>query len=150
MESAILGILALMLTVMLYLDRSRRTESRDLRLETNAGTTGIREEMKAETLALRGEMNAGFAGLREEMKAETLALRGEMNAGFTGLREEIKAGFAAHREEMKAETLALRQEIRTSSSRTDTRIDQLTTAVINLAESLGQVKGRTEVLVTAE
>ena len=117
MESAILGILALMLTVMLYLDRSRRTESRDLRLEMNAGFTGIREEMKAETLALRQEMNAGFA---------------------------------THREEMKAETLALRQEIRTSSSRTDTRIDQLTTAVINLAESLGQVKGRTEVLVAAE
>ena len=128
MESAILGVLALMLTVMLYLDRSRRTENRDLRLE----------------------MNAGFADLREDMKAETLALRQEMNAGFTAHREEMNAGFATHREEMKAETLALRQEIRTSSSRTDTRIDQLTTAVINLAESLGQVKGRTEVLVAAE
>ena len=95
MEAAILGVLALMMTVMLYLDRSRRADSRDLR-----------SDMSTEIATLRKEVNDGFAALREE--------------------------------------------IRTSSARTDTRIDQLTTAVINLAESLGQVKGRTEVLVAAE
>ena len=61
METAILGVLALMMTVMLYLDRSHRTESRDLRLETTAGTTAHREEMKAETLARREEIRTSSA-----------------------------------------------------------------------------------------
>ena len=113
MEPAILGVLAIMLTVMLYLDRTRRADI--------------------------GDMRADHAGLRADMSTETAALRKEMNDGFAALREEMNDGFAA-----------LREEIRTSSARTDTRIDQLTTAVINLAESLGQVKGRTEVLVASE
>lgn len=102
MEPAILGILAFALTVMLYLDRSRRNDSRDL----------------------RQDMNAGFAELRQE----TAKLRQEMNAGFAELRREI----------------------RSSAERTDARIDQLTTTVVNLAESLGQVKGRTETLIATE
>ena len=84
MEPAILGVLAFMLTVMLYLDRTRRNDTRDLRQE--------------------------------------------MKAGFTELRKEI----------------------RSSAERTDARIDQLTTTVVNLAESLGQAKGRTETLVATE
>ena len=91
MEPAILGVLAIMLTVMLYLDRTRRANI--------------------------GGMRADHAGLRADMSAEIAALREETNAGF---------------------------------ARTEARIDQLTTAVINLAESLGQVKGRTEVLVASE
>ena len=106
MESAILGVLALMLTVMLYLNRSRRADTRDL----------------------RADMTSEFATLRADMKTEIATLRKEMNDGFAVLREELRA----------------------SSARSDTRIDQLTTAVLNLAESLGQVKGRTEVLVATE
>ncbi len=102
MEPAILGVLAIMLTVMLYLDRTRRADI--------------------------GDMRADHAGLRADMSANTAALREEMNANTAALREEMNAGFA----------------------RTEARIDQLTTAVINLAESLGQVKGRTEVLVASE
>lgn len=92
MEPAILGVLALMLTVMLYLDRSRRSD--------------------------------------------TTALRTDMSTQITALREEIRTGITE-----------LREETRTSSARIDARIDQLTTAVINLSESLGEVRGRTEVLV---
>ncbi|MCY3806051.1 MAG: hypothetical protein OXG55_00480 [bacterium] len=106
MEPAILGVLALVLTVMLYLDRSRRNDIRDL----------------------RQEMNASFA----ELRRESAKLREEMNTGFAELRKEI------------------RQEIRSSAERTDSRIDQLTATVINLAESLGQMKGRTETLVATE
>ena len=124
MEPAILGVLAIMLTVMLYLDRTRRADIGDMR----ADHAGLRADMSTETATLRKEMNDGFAALRKEM-----------NDGFAALRKEMNDGFAA-----------LREEIRTSSARTDTRIDQLTTAVINLAESLGQVKGRTEVLVASE
>ena len=124
MEPAILGVLAIILTVMLYLDRTRRADIGDMR----ADHAGLRADMSAEIAAIRKDMNDGFAALREEMNANTAALREEMNANTAALREEMNAGFA----------------------RTDTRIDQLTTAVINLAESLGQVKGRTEVLVASE
>ena len=102
MEPAILSILAFMLTVMLYLDRTRRNDIRDL----------------------RHEMNAGFTELRQE----TARLREDMNAGFTELRQEIQS----------------------SGERTDARIDQLTTTVINLAESLGQARGRTETLIATD
>ena len=128
MEPAILGVLAIMLTVMLYLDRTRRADIGDMR----ADHAGLRADMSTETATLRKEMNDGFAALRKENTAA-------LNDGFAALRKEMNDGFAA-----------LREEIRTSSARTDTRIDQLTTAVINLAESLGQVKGRTEVLVASE
>ena len=124
MEAAILGVLALMLTVMLYLDRTRRADIGDMR----ADHAGLRADTSAETAALRKEMNENTAALRKEMNENTAALRKEMNANTAALRKEMNAGFA----------------------RTEARIDQLTTAVINLAESLGQVKGRTEVLVTAE
>ena len=113
MEPAILGVLAIMLTVMLYLGRTRRANIGGMR----ADHAGLRADMSAEIAAPREEMNANIAALREEMNANTAALREEMNAGF---------------------------------ARTEARIDQLTTAVINLAESLGQVKGRTEVFVASE
>ena len=135
MEPAILGVLAIMLTVMLYLDRTRRADIGDMR----ADHAGLRADMSAEIAALRKDMNDGFAALRNEMSANTAALRDEMNANTAALRDEINANTAALRDEMNA-----------GFSRTDARIDQLTTAVINLAESLGQVKGRTEVLVASE
>ena len=135
MEPAILGVLAIMLTVMLYLDRTRRADIGDMR----ADHAGLRADMSAEIAALRKDMNDGFAALRNEMSANTAALRDEMNANTAALRDE-----------MSANTAALRDEMNAGFSRTDARIDQLTTAVINLAESLGQVKGRTEVLVASE
>ena len=146
MEPAILGVLAIMLTVMLYLDRTRRADIGDMR----ADHAGLRADMSAEIAALRKDMNDGFAALRNEMSANTAALRDEMNANTAALRDEINANTAALRDEINANTAALRDEINAGFSRTDARIDQLTTAVINLAESLGQVKGRTEVLVASE
>ena len=102
MEPAILGILSLTVTIMLYLDRTRRNETKELRKDMNTGLT-----------ELRTDMNTGFA-------------------------------------EQRKVTAKLRKEIRTASERTDARIDQLTTTVINLAESLGQAKGRTETLIATE
>ena len=84
MEQAILGVLALVLTVMLYVGCAQRDDTQEL----------------------RDDMNAGFAELR--------------------------------------------REIRAAGARTDARINELSGAVTQLAESLGQVKGRTEVLVAAE
>jgi predicted negative regulator of RcsB-dependent stress response len=76
-------------------------------------------------------------------RAEIAALRRDMNAGFAALREESKGDIAALRDELK-------EEMSLGFARTDRRSDQLTTSVIALAESVGQVKGRTEVLTTAD
>ena len=138
MEPAILGILAFTLTVMLYLDRSRRNDIRDLREDMNTGFAELRQE----TAKLREDMNAGFAELRQE----TAKLREDMNTGFIEFRQET----ARLRQEMNTGFAELRQEIRASAERTDARIDQLTTTVVTLAESLGQVKGRTESLIATE
>ena len=127
MEPAILSVLAVILTVMLYLDRTRRADIRDLR---------------ADNASLRADIR--------DLRADNASLRADMNAGFAELRKEMAEGAAALRKEMAEGAATLREEIRISSARLDTRIDQLTTSVINLAESLGQVKGRTEVLVAAE
>ena len=137
MEAAILGVLALMMTVMLYLDRSRRADTRDLRADTTSEFVTLRADMKTES-----------ATLRADMRTEITTLRKEMNDGFAVQRKEMKTEIATFRKEMNDGFAVLREEIRASSARTDARIDQLTTAVMNLAESLGQVKGRTEVLVT--
>ena len=63
MEAAILGVLALMLTAMLYLDRTRRADIGDMR----ADHAGLRADTSAETAALRKEMNENTAALRKEM-----------------------------------------------------------------------------------
>ena len=139
MEPAIISILALMLTVMLYLDRGRRNDTRDLRAEMNTQFSALRKEIADGNASLRKEMNAGFARSDERLEAQIAALRAEMADGNAALRAEIADGNAA-----------LRAEIRAGFARSDARVDQLTTAVIGLAESLGQVKGRTEVLVAAE
>ncbi len=53
------------------------------------------------------------------------------------------AGFAAQRE-------ATDRKIETSTDRPDARLNSLTDAVVGLAESVGQVKGRTGVLTAVE
>ena len=135
MEAAILSVMALMLTVMLYLDRTRRADIGDVRTDH----AGLRADMNAESAALRADMNAESAALRKEMAENTAALRKEMAENTAALRKDMNDGFTA-----------LRKEMADGFARTDARIDQLTAAVINLAENLGQVKGRTEVLVTTE
>lgn len=79
---------------------------------------------RADAAALRRDMNEGFAALRDELKGDIRELRREIATTRQELKEEMSHGFA----------------------RTDRRIDHLTASVVALAESVGQVKGRTEVL----
>ena len=72
-------------------------------------------------------------------RADITGLRQDM----TDLRKDMTDGFAAHREET-------RKLIEASAARTDTRIDNLTTAVIDLAKAVGKVEGRTETLKLVE
>ncbi|MCY4630327.1 MAG: hypothetical protein OXE75_05495, partial [bacterium] len=57
----------------------------------------------------------------DKLRGETTNLRGEMTDGFDKLRGEMQAGFAAH-----------------------------TVALIDLAQSVGRVEGRTDTLVASE
>ena len=91
-------------------------------------TTYFDRVRRGETTNLRGEMTDGFDKLRGEMtngndklRGETTNLRGEMTDGFNKLRGEMQAGFAAH-----------------------------TAALIDLAQSVGRVEGRTDTLVASE
>ena len=82
---------------------------------------------------------ADITGLRTDVTD----LRKDMHNDMTALRKEMTDGFAAHREET-------RKLIEASAARTDTRIDNLTTAVIDLAKAVGRAEGRTETLKLVE
>ena len=83
-------------------------------------------------------------------RSETRQLRAEMNDGFGALRKEMNDGFGALRKEMRK---AFKSSPRTISARVDdlsTRVDNLNTSVIDLANKVGRVEGRTEVLAAVE
>ena len=124
MEQVIVGIVSLILVVVIYQERARR----------------------ADAAALRRDMNEGFAALRAEFERDTVALRDELKGDIQELRKDIR--------ELRGEIAATRQELKEEMShgfaRTDRRIDNLTTSVVALAETVGQVKGRTEFLATAD
>ena len=62
MEQAILAMLGIIITLMLYLDRGRRGDIVRLRAETNEGF----KEVRADNARLRSETNEGLAQLRSE------------------------------------------------------------------------------------
>ena len=87
---------------------------------------------RSETRQLRAEMNDGFDALRKEMRDSIGALRAEMNDGFGAVRKETRK--------------AIKSSARTISG----RVDNLNTSVIDLANKVGRVEGRTEVLTAVE
>ena len=65
MDQAILALLGVIITLMLYLDRGRRADLALLRQETHSGLTQIREEMQRGDAQIREEMQRGFAKLTD-------------------------------------------------------------------------------------
>lgn len=83
-------------------------------------------------------------------RSETRKLRADMNDGLGALRKEMNDGLGALRKEM---TKAIKSSARTISARVDdlsARVDNLNTSVIDLANKVGRVEGRTEVLAAVE
>ena len=94
---------------------------------------------RSETRQLRADMNDGFGALRKEMNDSIGALRAEMNDGFGAVRKETRK--------------AIKPSARTISARGDdlgARVDNLNTSVIDLANKVGRVEGRAEVLAAVE
>ena len=94
---------------------------------------------RADAAALRRDMNDGFAALRDELKGDIQELKEEI----AETRQELRGEIAETRQELK-------EEMSRGFTRTDRRMDNLTTSVIALAETVGQSKGRTEVLATTD
>ena len=60
MEQAILAMLGIIITLMLYLDRGRRADIALLRKGMHDGFNEVRAEARADNAHLRTEMNDGF------------------------------------------------------------------------------------------
>ena len=164
MEQVIVGIVSLILVVVLYQERARRADAAALRRDMNEGFAALRAEFKEDAVVLRDELKGDIresrgeiAALRDELRGEIVALRDELKGDIRESRGEVAAlrsGFKGDvvvlRDDLDREIVATRQELKEEMkhgfSRTDRRIDNLTTSVLALAESVGQVKGRTEVL----
>ena len=132
MEQVIVSIAGLILVAVLYQERARRADMAALRRDMDAGFVALREGFRGELAALRDELKGDMAALRDELKGDDAGLRRGMDSGFAALRRELK------------------EEMSRGFARIDRRIDDLTTSVFALAESVGLVKGRTEVLTTAD
>ena len=125
MEQAILAMLGIIITLMLYLDRGRRGDIVRLRSETNEGF----KEVRADNAQLRSETNEGLAQLRsetnegfKEVRADNARLRSETNEGLAQLRSETNEGFKwVHM-----------------------RLDKLTDVVMDLCRRVGRMEGRAE------
>lgn len=65
MDQAILALLGVIITLMLYLDRGRRADLAQLRQEVHQGDAQLREEMQAGLAQLREEVQRGFAQLTD-------------------------------------------------------------------------------------
>ena len=128
MEQAIIALVSLSLTLTIYLDRTRRVDM----AAGFARLDGRINDVRTETTAGFARLDGRIDDLRDELRTEMTAgfarldgrideLRTEMDGRTDDLRKEMHAGFAAQ-----------------------------TTALVDLAQSVGRVEGRTETLVAAE
>lgn len=67
MEQAILALLGVIITLILYLDRGRRADLAQLREEMHNSIAQLREEMHNSIAQLREETQRGFAYLHERI-----------------------------------------------------------------------------------
>ena len=138
MEQIIIGLVGLILTVIVFLERSRRADTAAIRQEIAAA----RDEAKADNATLRDELKTEIRAARDDAKTDNAALRRE-------LKEEMAIRSAHTDQHIETLTAAIRDEMAIRSASTDRQIEGLKDAVIKLVETVGQVKGRTEVLTAA-
>ena len=115
MQGIVLAMLGIIITLMLYLDRSRRSDIALLRAD-NAQLrrdmeTGFKEA-RADNAKLREDMETGMAKLRGDMETGMAKLRGDMNEGFKWVHQ---------------------------------RLDKLTDVVMGLCHRVGRLEGRAEI-----
>ncbi len=119
MEQAILAMLGIIITLMLYLDRGRRADDAMIRKDMNDGNAQIRKEL-----------NDGLKAVR----AENAQFRKDMNDGNAQLRQDMNDGNAR-----------LRQDMNDSFKQVHSRLDKLTDIVMDLCRRVGRLEGRGEV-----
>ena len=115
MEQAILAMLGIIITLMLYLDRGRRADDAMIRKDMNDGNAQIRKEL-----------NDGLKAVR----AENAQFRKDMNDGNAQLRQDMNDGNAQ-----------LRQDMNDSFKQVHSRLDKLTDIVMDLCRRVGRLEG---------
>ena len=130
MEQAILATVgstfAVLVTLILYLDRSHRT-----------ALTTHRHETRADLDAHRQETREALEAHRQETRAE-----------FEAHRQETRAEFEVHRKALEAlkvqgaETRASLEALRTETRNGFQRVAELAQAVLELAHRVGRLEGR--------
>jgi len=123
MEQAIISLVSLTVAVMFYLDRGRRADLR----------------------RLEGQLEKRFDKIDERF--ETVDKRFDKIDERFGTVDERFGTFDKRFETFEQK---LDKKINDSAARTDARINDLNRSVIELAQSLGRVEGRTETLAAVE
>jgi len=129
-EQAILAMLGIIITLMLYLDRGRRADDAMIRKDMNDGNAQIRKEL-----------NDGLKAVR----AENAQFRKDMNDGNAQLRKDMNDGNARLRQDMNDGNAQLRQDMNDSFKQVHSRLDKLTDIVMDLCRRVGRLEGRGEV-----
>ena len=75
MEQAILALLGITITLILYLDRGRRADDAQFRRDMNEGFAQLRDEIHKGVLAVRAGMSAGLEGRDEGAQPANDTLR---------------------------------------------------------------------------
>lgn len=114
MEQAILAMLGITITLILYLDRGRRADDALLR---------------SDNAQLRRDMESGF----KEARADNAKLTQDMNEGNTQIRKEMRDGNAQ-----------IRKEMNDGLKQVHNRLDKLTDVVMDLCRRVGRLEGRAE------
>jgi len=120
MEQAIISLVSLAVAVMFYLDRGRRADLR----------------------RLEGQLEKRFDKIDERFEKRF----DKADERF----ETIDKRFDKVDERFETFEQKLDKKINDSAARTDARINDLNRSVIELAQSLGRVEGRTETLAAVE
>ena len=122
MEQAILAMLGIIITLMLYLDRGRRADDAQIRRDMNENSAQVREEMRDANAQIRRDMNENSAQVREEMRENNAQIRQEMSENNAQIRQEMNDGF----------------------KQVHSRLDKLTDIVMDLCRRMGRLEGRAE------
>jgi len=88
-EQAILAMLGIIITLMLYLDRGRRADDAMIRNDMSDGNAQIRKEMSNGNAQIRKEMSNGNAQIRKEMSNGNAQIRQEMQDGLKQVHNRL-------------------------------------------------------------
>ncbi|MCY4163625.1 MAG: hypothetical protein OXE93_05350 [bacterium] len=129
MEQAILALLGVNITLMLYLDRGRRADIAQLRQETQAALARLEDKLET-------KIDNGLSQLESKMSQ----LESKMDTKL----EQLETKMSQLESKMDTKLKQLETKMDTGFNRVNARIDYLTEVVMDLARRVGRLEGRAE------